>query len=797
MRLISFKTVLYLISFFALHSIGAQVTDLNLNESGKLEMACLDENKDLHLLVQHPDDSIAIYKLDKSNNSWNLISIDRYGTLAPWNIFNVAKFCTFHRGDLYVSSLTKNGLFSTTYVSKFNGNAWTDVDTFPTNSKYPSQVISLNSKLYFQFVNPSDQRQVKYYDSSANLTFTDTTITNYMSSARSFTYDLLPDGDSVLLFKNSDSVYRYAPGINPSFLGSTARPSLNFIYDKEIYGFNESFQGNGQVYKSRFPEYKSVVSDLYGVSQHIFLASNGDLILVEQTLVPEPSGNVKTVTALSRKRGNNWVHLASVQNSDTSYVSPVFNDTNVYLIGKSGSSFSYRNQKFGNVISLNLRQFNPPGMDTVLVWVYVDKNENGIKDPSEPLRKPLGNIPVSANAPYYFTLPDDLSASYSLASYDGIPACLAVKIRTHQSDVFNNSKNRDTLWYSEFDLETDFYTVAVDGEQRLDKRQVHYFRYFNAKCLPSLSPTTFRIRIPEQSILHSSTPNFTQRVGNELVYSVGNKQEGYVKLDLEFPFDKFKYGDSLKVYTQVSNSSDKNSLNNYDTSCITLKYSYDPNNKKSVPHGKVAYPVKEMEYTINFENEGNGYAENVIILDTLDSKLSIFDLIILGSSHPVKLSGQGNILRWEFNSINLEPKSEINTKSKGFVHFKARTAKALNVGDSIRNKASIYFDKNTPIVTNWAIVQRVHPDSLNVSVEPAIFGQKNEIKVYPNPSEKQLWVENLTSKVKEFKLFNTQGQLVLKFTLGARETMQLNTQNVFRGFYVLITESEALKIQVR
>lgn len=133
--------------------------------------------------------------------------------------------------------------------------------------------------------------------------------------------------------------------------------------------------------------------------------------------------------------------------------------------------------------------------------------------------------------------------------------------------------------------------------------------------------------------------------------------------------------------------------------------SYDPNDK-SEAHGTkfttANLASKDfLYYTIRFQNTGTDTAFTVVVQDTLDKKLDWNSIEMLSSSHPCRLGiQQGQFCSWTFNKINL-PDSNINeSKSHGYIYYRIRPKANLQINDTIKNAAAIYFDYNLPVQTN-------------------------------------------------------------------------------------------------
>jgi hypothetical protein len=106
-------------------------------------------------------------------------------------------------------------------------------------------------------------------------------------------------------------------------------------------------------------------------------------------------------------------------------------------------------------------------------------------------------------------------------------------------------------------------------------------------------------------------------------------------------------------------------------------------------------------YTVRFQNTGTDTAFNIVVRDTLDSKVDWNTLEMVSASHNYQLNiKEGNKLTWTFDNIQL-PDSNINeAASNGYIIYRIKPKTSLLPGDTIINTASIYFDFNLPVQTN-------------------------------------------------------------------------------------------------
>ncbi|MBK9399595.1 MAG: T9SS type A sorting domain-containing protein [Bacteroidetes bacterium] len=220
-------------------------------------------------------------------------------------------------------------------------------------------------------------------------------------------------------------------------------------------------------------------------------------------------------------------------------------------------------------------------------------------------------------------------------------------------------------------------------------------------------------------------------------------------------------GTILNSYAQIFPIvNDVNPSCNNATWEVTITSSMDPNDilvDQDTLFSNVFPNPPYLEYLIRFQNTGTDTAFTVKILNPLDTfKLDLNTLEFVAASHPLDMRFVYHERNMEFlfNNILL-PDSNVNEPaSHGFVRYRIKPKSNLQVGDSIKNFAAIYFDFNEPVITNTAMTKIVTPTGIN-------FIEKNtEIKLYPNPATNELFVEIVGPAGKSFSidLFNLYGQ---------------------------------------
>jgi uncharacterized protein YjdB len=231
----------------------------------------------------------------------------------------------------------------------------------------------------------------------------------------------------------------------------------------------------------------------------------------------------------------------------------------------------------------------------------------------------------------------------------------------------------------------------------------------NTYCSPQDAYITMNINPKYDFVSSSPAPHsisghtVTWRI-NPLTVYIGSYVNS-ISYTLTNPGPMHTVGDTvLTTYRITPTSGDVDTTNNYFTRIDTVNASYDPNQITVYPGGLVL-PCTKLKYTIDFENMGNDTAHNIAVLDTLPSNVNPKTIKLVSSSDPVNISivnwGSRAIVKFDFPNIML-PDSSHHDVCKGNVVFTVNAKPGLPDGTVLSNRASIYFDDNEPVVTNYA-----------------------------------------------------------------------------------------------
>lgn len=204
------------------------------------------------------------------------------------------------------------------------------------------------------------------------------------------------------------------------------------------------------------------------------------------------------------------------------------------------------------------------------------------------------------------------------------------------------------------------------------------------------------------------------------------------------------FQDSVANSAPISTSwlTDNTPWNNVDDHTTYVIGSYDPNFKEVSPQGTgpqgfITYSDSSLTYVIHFQNTGTYYAQNIVVVDTLDSDLMLSSMRPGYSDHNYTTTMSDNgVVKFTFSNINLPWQSAYgDMMSSGMVTYSVKLKKNLAMGTQIKNQAAIYFDYNDPIITNTTLntLAAVIPTSVKENKKLSADG----VLLFPNPARER------------------------------------------------------------
>ena len=468
--------------------------------------------------------------------------------------------------------------------------------------------------------------------------------------------------------------------------------------------------------------------------------------------------------------------LSGLINSNTS----LFYHTNIPIL--------FRNKIFGNIVELNLDFDRTIKFIPVTAYIFYDKNNNFKKDIDEDLvsgkilNRTYNYFLTSTTGKFEDNVPYYNDVEYELVS-NNYGQCLKLPFSGALKSNTLLGTNSDLY----FPLQSALFPKNINVKSwgtataRLMDTIPLAITISNHDCNINPSNASVILVLDSNTTLINSSPAYNFKNGNTIYYNLTNikaNRDSVIKLNILYPYSKYKIGEYVKHYVNMFTAYKDDTLDNNDSIVQKMVYSYDPNAKYSIPQGTITSDLKNIRYYIEFQNEGNDVARRVVIMDTLDTKIPVYEFQMVASSHAYKVSLQNNVVTWEFDNINLPPKSLDLKGSQGYVIFDAHIISNVGVGDSIRNKAFIYFDFNEPIVTNLAIIKRIED-------LPFVDENENTFRVFPNPAMEIVTIENKININQNIKIYNMLGQEIMDVKLDPIGKTMQSISSWPRGMYFI------------
>ena len=422
--------------------------------------------------------------------------------------------------------------------------------------------------------------------------------------------------------------------------------------------------------------------------------------------------------------------------------------------------------------------------------VYVDKNNNNIKDADEtPViakisSKRTGAFTLSDSTGFYNLLYDGNTTDSISVTYDSRYASYVPNFHIiTRSDTGKHFAIRLTPNVNDLSVNLTAITPPRPGFNN-----TYILNYKNIGSVPK-DGTLNLVYDSNQSLVSSTVTPFSNS-NQILTWRFTNLQPTESKT-IQFAF---KTNIGARIGNQITNiariepiETDTFKSDNIDTLVQTIVGSFDPNDKQvSFQNSKTAPSVirdnTELIYTIRFQNTGNYPADFVRIEDTLSDKLNIASLRMLSSSHPYKVMvKEGRILVFDFNPIYLPDSLSNEAFSHGFIKFGIKPKSVIPKGQSIKNTAYIYFDYNPAIKTNIVETQS--------TLSKLIFPVQSELlPISPNPAKSSIRFSlpsNFMSRETNIRIYNINGALLLTKLLTINTENQMDISHLNSGSYII------------
>jgi uncharacterized repeat protein (TIGR01451 family) len=431
--------------------------------------------------------------------------------------------------------------------------------------------------------------------------------------------------------------------------------------------------------------------------------------------------------------------------------------------------------------------------------VFKDLNQNGIFDSGEPPRPhtivTAGNFSASTDANGAFTIYVDsgnyvvqpvIQGYFTVSTSPANVAVISYQASYNAGDFATNDipnvhdlridVSRDIYYVPGFSGTTTIYyenygTVAMSG---------------TVKYLPDTAGNIYSVLPP---------PSFSN--GDTLVWTFSNLLPGqgsFIDLD-DTVRSTTPPGTLVYYYAEIQPiAGDTTPSDNFIAVNDSVRSSYDPNDKTPFPSGigplgEIASSQK-MDFTIRFQNTGTYLAHTVIVRDTIDAGFNINSFNFISSSHPCTwMINSDRSVVFTFSNIMLADSNSNEPASHGFLKYSIYPDPNLAPGTPLQNTAYIFFDYNTPVITNTTLNTIAVPNSIS-----GIVSGENSVSVFPNPFSDQLtimWADEQEKPVRLI-LLDVSGRVIREMPVSGKQAI-INRDELQQGLYFFRLETNTGK----
>ncbi len=241
--------------------------------------------------------------------------------------------------------------------------------------------------------------------------------------------------------------------------------------------------------------------------------------------------------------------------------------------------------------------------------------------------------------------------------------------------------------------------------------------------------------------------------GNEIYFNYDNLKpyenrvvEFVLKVNASIPNDILNFTANITPFEDDINAND-----NTFSFKQTIADSLIPNDivcleGKSVAASEIG---KYLHYIINFENTSTDDIKNIVVeMDINPADFDINTLQLQNATFPVYSKIIGNKVELILEKANLK------SGEHGSINFKMKSQSTKTLGDSVSNKANVYFDYDFPVQTNNAVTNF---EEILMTNEV----KDNSVKIYPIPTKGNMTIETV-GKILLVEIYDAQGRIIQK-----------------------------------
>jgi hypothetical protein len=157
------------------------------------------------------------------------------------------------------------------------------------------------------------------------------------------------------------------------------------------------------------------------------------------------------------------------------------------------------------------------------------------------------------------------------------------------------------------------------------------------------------------------------------------------------------------------------------------------------------------------------------------------------------ISPNQNVLKFRFDDIMLADSNTNEPASHGWVTYKIKQQTNLPNGTTIQNSASIYFDYNPEVITNYTLNTI---DDQIVGIKSVKADQaKSFANIYPNPAKDILNIDFApNTQASELRILDINGKLIRSVN-NLYPSNQLNVSDLESGLYLIEMRTKNGQVQ--
>ena len=435
------------------------------------------------------------------------------------------------------------------------------------------------------------------------------------------------------------------------------------------------------------------------------------------------------------------------------------------------------------------------GNITISGYVYLDANNNGVKDPGETGVANewvyVGPHPVytSSTGYYVWTGPAGsynvvYSPSNTYSAYTSNPASHYVNGTTTGAVYSGNNFGLD-ISASTCNIATKIITITTITAGYPAWYDVYVSNYGTNVASGTVTffydpALTFANAYPTQTSVNTTSHIIT--------FSYSGLQPGQYTVFTPYfnANSNVTIGQStFELATATDNCIESNLNDNTDTVHQNATGSWDPNYKAVTPTGQGPQGLinadQTLRYTIDFQNTGTAPAVNVVVIDTLPATLDPNSIHVIAASHPdYALQVEGRQLLCRFSQIMLPDSATDQVGSHGFISFEIKPVAGIPDGTQIQNSANIYFDYNSGVTTNTTL------NTVDKALSVSDIEDHATITVMPNPFRDYttITVSGMTLTGATLEVTDMVGQIINVSAPGSDGIFRVDRASMSAGVYI-------------